>query len=81
MTTTTFPHTYPEAIRLLLSSDKFDFKVRKDLRTGNIEGIEISYSPLLRDTGCLFVRELLGERFTAEWIGNENDFILVKLKQ
>lgn len=75
------PSPYDPAIQSLLERD-FKFKVRKDLRTGRVEGLEIDYAPIMRDTGIAKVKEIVSDLFSVEWMGNgeTNEYILIKLK-
>jgi len=71
---------YLEAIQSLQDNKVYPLKVRKDLRSGDILGIEVDWSPIMRDAGIAKIKDILGDGFDVSWFGNDNNFILITLK-
>lgn len=72
--------TYEECIEHLKNNHFYPMKVRKDLKTGKVTGIEIDCAPILQDMRVKRIKEVLGEDWDVQWLGNDNDYILVKMK-
>lgn len=71
--------TYEETIKKLQDNHIYPLRVEKNLRTGKIMSIEVSCSPLLKDSRIEHLRKLLGDGFSYQWVGNEgNEYVLIK---
>lgn len=74
--------TYEATIQHLMNNHIYPLKVEKNLRTGKIMSIEVSCSPLLKDSRIEHLKKLLGDGFNYQWIPNEgNEYVWITIKK
>lgn len=76
------PSPYTKAIASLREKD-YSFTVVKYLGREEVEEINVDFAPIMRDTGVLKIRDIVGKEFNVSWMGNgeTNNYILIKLKR
>ena len=70
---------YEELILFLQNNHIYPIKAKKDLATGKLLSVQVTCSPILKDSKIEYLKKLLGdEEWKYIWFGNDNDYIEIK---
>lgn len=72
---------YDDVIKLLNAAHFYpSIEVRVKNKSKVTEGLRVDSPPILKDDREKRLKEIVGDEFTVDWLGNDNNYFLIKKK-